>query len=295
MHAHFSDGLVLDKVVARHNNTERFLTNQAAGGIKVTSSRHIVLRDGDVSNNYGDGAWFDECVWDSKALRTAFRQNTRYGLEVEISDQGLVAGNLFLENDAAGLEILDTSDIAVWNNTFVRNLEAFKILEGPREYSTWTGRGRDSRNLNDPNMSWTVKGIVLRNNVVTGGKSDTRMYLNVDDASKLRGASDMVDADYDVYYRPVAGTPTWLVAWSEWPTRMRVFNTKAEFTTATGRESHGYGVDGGSDPLLFDAAAGRYTLGSTSPFKGKGAALPSDVATALGKTAGVAVDPGILG
>jgi hypothetical protein len=137
-----------------------------------------------------------------------------------------------------------------------------------------------------------VSGVTFRNNVITGAQPLTNNLLNVNDTSRVKSAEAMgVSADFDAYGR-AAASYKYLVAWSSYPAAMRVFTNVTDFTSKTGQEANGTGVDVSDNPWYIDQAAQDFRVAPGSTILGRSTALPTSVASALGLPAGTVLDPG---
>ena len=86
----------------------------------------------------------------------------------EISDDAIIAGNISTDNEA-GLQIGESSDVQVWNNTVVNNEYAFSGYQGIRAQPV---------------------NIQVRNNILGAGPTSTRPVLinfDVDEHPQLAG------------------------------------------------------------------------------------------------------------
>ena len=99
-----------------------------------------------------------------------------------------------------------------------------------------------------------------------------------------------VSFDHDGYWRADAGAPATVVDW--WNPMDVAYPTVMTFQTATGNEAHAVAVDGIPDPFFQNPDAGDYSQASGSPAQAQGAALPANVAAALGVTSATPVNIG---
>jgi parallel beta-helix repeat protein len=293
--AHHSDGLSITGTVVRNNNNEHFAEIPAAGGIKITVSRGITVSRNLVTGNGSTGIWMDMSVWDARILSNDVLGNSRHGIYFELSATALIADNAVVDNGGSGIRVADSAHARIWNNTVLRNGMAVDVQDGSRT-SLNTTFGRDTRRPQpDPEMTFIVQDVQVRNNVLdVGTRIGVPALLRVDDGATPRTAEQMgVTADSDVYLRPSALQLGTLALWSNRPAGVRSFGTVAAFQSTTRQEMHGLGLDGATGTVLVgDAAAGDLGLRPGSPAAGIGAALPADVLGALGRSAGGAVDPG---
>ena len=296
IHGNESDQLVVRGNLVQNNNVERFAEIPVAGGIKIGRSRHITLSGNAILANASTGIWLDESVYDARLLSNDLRGNSRHGIYFELSARALIADNVAVDNGGSGIRVADSSQARIWNNTVLRNAIAVDVQDGPRVATNLSIPGHDPRQpLPDPTVTWVVQDIEVRNNILdVGSRVGTPYLFRADDGSNQRTAEQMrVTADHNVYVRPSPTQLGTLVAWSNRPAGVRYFGSVGAFRSGTGQEAHGLGFDAPTTAVLVgDSAAGDLRLRVDSPARGRGAPLPTDVAAALGRAAGVAVDPG---
>jgi hypothetical protein len=268
LQANTSNGLVLDGVRAQHNNTERFRQEQAAGGAKITRSRAVVVKGSVFSSNHGTGLWIDQSSKGVTITGCRFTSNARHGVNFEISANLIFAGNLSENNGNSGVQILESNSAKIYNNALLNNLRDVNILDGTRVASADPGDSAlDHRYPDDTSVTWEIKDVQVRGNVITSD-GGARYLVGYDDTRS-------VTADYNAYWRKAAGSAQYFGAWGDWPSAMLASDSLTEFRSKTGQEDHGTSSVGGSNPYLDDG--GEPT--SAAPY---GPALPSDVAGVLG-------------
>ena len=279
LHAHKALGLVVEANDIVGNNVERFKMTWHAGGAKITTSASVTVRTNLVSGNLGTGLWFDLSCTDVVVVNNLVTGNARHGVALELSARATVASNAVVDSVHWGVYVLESHDVGIWNNTLVRNARGVEVLEG-------------TRTTTDPAVTGEVDRITVRNNVLSQGTASSNALLGVDDLRALESGQALgVDADHDAYWRPSTSSPPALVAWSRGPEGVALLTSLAE-VQAAGQEAHGLAAAGGTDPFV--STDGSWRLPSGSPAAGAGAPLPAPVATALGVTAGGAVDLGVL-
>jgi hypothetical protein len=236
LHANNVDNLVIDAVLVEHNNRERFNFTPAAGGAKVTRARNATVRNSMFRNNYGTGLWFDISNYNMNVIGNDMRDNANHGAFLEISDLAVFADNVVEGNNGDGLKVNNTSNVRVWNNTFVGNGRSLNIVQDDRLYATNTW----AKYANDPpSMTWLLGPVEVRNNVVANPRSGNCL-LCVEDYSKVRSAEQIgVTANSNVYNRVSTSSPTWAVVWSRGPGNPYVFTDLTSFRTTTGQEANG--------------------------------------------------------
>ena len=278
LHANNSDDLVLDRLRVSGNNRERFATNHAAGGLKITMSRDVRVRDSLVDGNLGSGLWLDESVVRTTVTGSAFRGNARHGVIFELSAGLVFAGNVASGNAEAGLRVLEAGHAAVWHNVFDGNGRNVDLMDGDRVAAVDSGqRGYDKRYpYPDPYVSWEVEDVVVRGNVLADGDGARKPLLGSDDARRTgdprrRGSSS--DANLFVH----GGALRWVANWRV-DADMVASPTLADFSRRTGLETSSVEVSSGARDLA------RAPLAPP---------LPTDVAAALGQSAGARLVAGL--
>jgi len=290
-----ADGLIVDGVRVAGSNREGFLIasspNTTAAGLKLTASRDVVIRDSAFDDNDSTGLWVDVSSQNVTVVRNVARRNARHGLFVEISDQVIVASNLVTDNVNMGLRIAGTTNARIWNNTFVDNLETqigvyetARTNEDAAEYAT--------------GITWDTHNVQIRNNILSTSVSTRLALLHTGDwnSPKRWLASDMISAlDGNVYARTTTTLPPNVVYWANLTPNSYATNyaTAAAFRNATTYEDAGIDV-AGTEPLFSDRTIGDYRLATSSPAIQSGAALPNDIASAVGVLPDATVDRGTL-
>ncbi|HEY3722978.1 MAG TPA: right-handed parallel beta-helix repeat-containing protein [Acidimicrobiia bacterium] len=277
-----SDNLIIERVVSENNNTEQFNQSPVSGGLKVTRSRGVVVRDSIFRANNGPGLWMDESVYNMTITGNEMRDNAGHGASLEISAKAVFANNIVTNNGRFGVKINNTSDVSVWNNTFAGNRDrSINIVEDTRRPTTATTAGRDKRQpFPDPTMTWLVGPVAVRDNIIADQRGGNCM-LCVEDASHERTAAQIgVTADGNLYNRSSASSPTQLVVWSKGPGNPATFLTLAAFSAATGQDTHSQLIDGTG---VVDPSG--LLLGATTAVA---QALPDAIASVTGLVAGAA-------
>lgn len=294
--AHQSDGLTVADSVISDSNVEHFNPSPVAGGIKVTASRQTIFRNNAILDTEGNGLWLDESAYDSTVVSNTVQRSTEHGIHVEISGRTLIADNLVTDNRGSGLRLAETNDVQIWNNTLGRNRSDIDIIDGPRVASDPSTPGHDWRHPNDPDITWVVSGVVVRNNLLSEVRPGSTSLFGVEDGTRSAKGGDMVNTDYNAYYRSTSRDPRWVINWANYggAPSMQVFTTLDQFRQSTGQELHGMEVRDASDPFVVNAAGGDWRTAPDSPAVGKGAPLSPDVAAKLAVPPNQPVDIGRL-
>jgi len=176
------DNSVIKNSLVNNNNTEGFKAEPEAGGIKITSSRTITVDNVEASNNTGStGIWFDVSCHDISMVNSTANDNTKYGIEVEISGHGIVANNQAIGGEA-GIILFDANDMKVFNNDVGNNTQyGIKLAQDDRRQANLGTQpaGRDPRRVNvvDPTVTWITSNVEVSNNAFgKGNRSHSHLY-----------------------------------------------------------------------------------------------------------------------
>ncbi|MGO1384598.1 MAG: right-handed parallel beta-helix repeat-containing protein [Arachnia sp.] len=286
IHGRFADNLKMVKVLASGNNAERFNIAPVAGGVKLGASRGVSVVESSFSGNYGHGFWEDVSVYNSVFRQSAFNDNVGAGLFLEISAKAVVGDNTFARNRDFGIKVNNTSNVKIWNNTFIGSKRPVYIVQDARRNTNKFDQAVDPRiSFPDPEMPWTLGPVVIRNNVVANASPSSDCLLCVEDYSwSMSGAQMGVSANSNVYGRSEASRPAWLSIWSRADVNRNpyVFTSLKELKAAAGQESRGREFVGSS---VVDANLD-LTPSLTTQAKDIAEALPADVAAAIGRPTG---------
>jgi hypothetical protein len=263
------------------NNQERFSIYWAAAGVKLNGVAGATVSDNVVERNTGPGIWCDNGCSAAKIVRNVSRANTYQGIMYEISDGGVIASNIVVDNASSGgggVYVSESTNTKVYNNTI-----AASTVPDARSIDVNSGSRK------------TTSGVVIKNNIVSHSNASGLWAVRVQDNANGITADSMVSAmDFNAYYRKASSAPPAAVRWG------RVggydnYATVSAFKTAKGKELNALAIDNPLiNPLFINEAAGDYRLTVGSPAKGRGQPLPADVAAAIGVAANVAVDMGAL-
>lgn len=248
IHGHHADNSLFSSVRAAANNTERFNMAPVSGGAKVTVSRGVTLANSTFTGNRGPGFWEDMSVYDTLVRGSNFTNNLDSGLFLEISAKAVVGDSLFSGNATEGIKVNNTSNVKIWNNTFVGNGRPLNLVQDPRRNTNRNDPAADPRQpFPDPEMPWQLEDVQVSNNVVALSTERANCLLCVEDYSHLETAAAMrITVNGNLYHRATAQAPTWLVVWSRGAGDPSVFTSLAAFRSATGQESRGQETVGGT-------------------------------------------------
>ncbi|WP_406832612.1 right-handed parallel beta-helix repeat-containing protein [Pedococcus sp. KACC 23699] len=284
IHSRFADRIALTNVRSAGNNVERFNIAPVSGGAKLSASRGVTVRNSVFSGNYGPGLWTDQSVYDTTVSGSMLTDNAGDGLFLEISAKAVVGDNVFARNAKAGLKVANTSDVKIWNNSFLGSVRPINLTQDSRRNTNPNDSSVDPRiPFPDPAMTWTLGPVVIRNNVISQPTTGGNCVLCVEDYSKQETAAQMgVSANGNVYHRRDTATPTWLVVWSRGSTDPSVFTSLTQMVSTTGQERRGREFVGTA--VLSSTGVPTSAVASLAPSVAE--ALPSDVAARIGRPAG---------
>jgi Right handed beta helix region/Protein of unknown function (DUF1565) len=273
--AHVTSRLRFEGNSADRNNIERFSPAAAAGGVKFTESTDVEFRRNRSEDNRGHGFWFDESSHRAVVVGNLARRNRQgAGIMFEMSDDAIIASNISAEN-TGGIQANEAGAVDIWNNTLVDNEYAIAVYDGVRPP--------------------VPRGFVVRNNVLSTRRGSSRPLVIVEDVNRRRSWSAMGwSSDHNAMYRHSTSAVPWFQALANYPVSKLSLRNLSAVREATPLEPNSQSVDDAArDPFVTDPA-GDYRLPATSPIRGRGAALPSRVAVAVGMREGTVVDAGVL-
>lgn len=264
-----ADDLTIADSVFSENNAEHFKDAPASGGAKLHSSNNVSVLRSVFAHNASGGLWFDVSMRNSRILNSTIAGNASTGLEVELSENVVVAGNYIVGNARAGLEIYDAGTINVSNNVIASNtLYAIRMLQ-------------DDRTGTDPAVPWKLRDVTVRNNAISAAPGSVS-GVQVHGLNGGMRASDLgVTFDGNLYNRQTAGNPTRLIQWAS-GSALVSYRSLDEFRAGTGNDPHSRALEGTA------AFNGDYTLSAAGVEAATGVAVPvtGAVSGSLGVPAG---------
>ena len=289
INVHRSANLTIEGNRLSRNNTERIGYSGgydlAAAGLHAGRMTNATVRDNVIEFSQGNGFWCELSCIGLTVVRNVFRANAQHGLLHQVSGAAIVASNVAVGNGATGLAVIGANHVRLYNNTSVANGTAIAVQEDARP----TCPGDDDCPTDAERalgITWDTADTTLVNNILAGGTSSAPLLATVDgnnDASGKRvGADGMIPAaqqHHNAYSRAAADTPASLVQWCRVSGVALQYKSLAEFQAATGRDA---GSRYQESSYLVAPAAGDYRLVPGSPEETAGAALPADVAAAIG-------------
>jgi parallel beta-helix repeat protein len=275
IHANNADGLRVVNSITTHNNTEHFKPAPTASGLKITKSRNVVLDNNQASANIGFGLWLDMSVVGFTITNNTATDNTAAGIVAELSQTGIIAGNIAL-NNKEGIWVYDTGNVKIYNNLAAGSeIQDLILKQDDRRPATWTHGGQDTRWPNYlTDAPWLTRDIVVTNNIFANGG---RFNVWAQDVTGTIDADNMnisITANY-FSKRATTSDPRLLMWGNAGGATLTGFDTVAAMRTYNPNWNN-------------TEAPATYTpdqMRDTAPH-GSAVALPSDIASALGQPVG---------
>lgn len=273
LHGNKADGLRVTSTLLQGNNVERFAAGHAQGGLKLTTSRDVVVRDGLVRWNHGRGLWFDIASYNIGVAGNVIVGNKDRGVMVEISAKAVIVGNVIASNGAEGIIVSESKDVDIYNNSLWMNGRAISVVE-------------NSRTSSNPTIPSNVDDVVIRNNLISSARAGTAQLVSTEDTTRSRSAAQLgVSFNYNAYHLTSSTSTDWLVGWANYPAAYGVFKNLATFTSKTGQEKSGSYRVAATNPFFVSPSTGDFTPKAATALYPK-VALPANVAAVAGLTAG---------
>lgn len=248
IHTSDTNNMTLDRVRVERNNRERFNWTPVAAGIKAHTSRSAVIKDSVISGNHANGIWFDVSNYDVRLLNNDVIGNAADGVILELSEDLQVVNNRVVDNGVQGLFLLDSGRASIWNNVITGATEPVRMHDTSRNAADLSSApyGYDKRRPKpDPTVTWVVRDIEFKNNVVGGGNGGWCGVLCVLNDSDSRPADQMMRMDGNVYQRASTSTPPALIEWASGQGARTSYDVLTSFRAAhAGQDLHSAEVTG---------------------------------------------------
>ncbi|WP_375430333.1 right-handed parallel beta-helix repeat-containing protein [uncultured Friedmanniella sp.] len=285
LQANKADNLVVDNVAIRNSNDQHFNAAPSAGGLKVTTTRGFTLQNSEISGTFGNQFWADQSMYGVNLLNNTITGGSRWGVVLEISSTATIANNVISGNAYDGLIISDTDNVQVWNNTIVSNgRAAIAVVQDSRRITQLNVAGHDNRRAQpDRSMPWISRNISVGNNILSGGTADKSSIFHVEGYDRVYSGEQMVTySNGNVFSRVATGTPKYAAVWGNAGAYATTYGTLADYQKGTGRDGSSYShVAAAAVNSAFQPVSAISSRDSTVA-----QALPSGVATKIGKTTG---------
>ncbi len=217
VHSVYADGMLAGRMQVTYNNLEHFNAGPVAGGMKIGRSRSVSILNSRFAYNEGVGLWCDEECESFRVISTVSRSNAGTGIVFELSSGATMVNNRVLDNGYAGIEVHNSGQVAMWNNTVAGSRIPVWLNQDARRPTSASTPGRDPRRpFPDPVMTWQVKDVRISNTIMAQPvNSPWCAVLCVYDQTATRPASQMnLTVLGNLFHRTVTTTPWALVRWS---------------------------------------------------------------------------------
>jgi parallel beta-helix repeat protein len=274
---------VVSNSIVSGNNTEVFKAEPVSGGVKFTAARTMTAKNNEVSNNNGNGIWFDVSSYNLTVVNNTANGNTKTGIGIEVSSKGIIANNQAVNGGDAGIVLQDAADFKVFNNDVGGGrLFGIKLGQDERRQATLGSfsEARDPRyaNVIDPDITWITQNIQLCNNVFgNGGYFQTYM---LDGRTNRAVDTWNVTINGNLFNKRVIQTDPTMVAWGKGD-NTTLERYEAPATLAAAKNSSWKNAQISTSESILSLASYKDTYASTA------VPIPSDVAVATDRlTAG---------
>ena len=293
------------------------------GNLKITHSENISIKNNFLTDTKAVGIWCDEGCINTNIINNFVSNHRRGAIMYEVSSKAIIAGNI-VESSKYGIEVGGSDHVKIYNNTLSRNERDMRVYEDKRingcnSYNNATKTCTSPENWSvSKGLSWNTTNVEMHNNIMSRSKRPDNtnsfslfMALSAvqEDNSVVMSKDMFTSISNNAYFRDKEiGGGSFDTKIAEWykdpasPLTYTLYDTVAAFNADTGFESNSLDEKGDHTNPNFvhegatvnDVQSSNYNLTATSKAKNAGIALPSDVATVMGWTAGVPVDMGAL-
>jgi parallel beta-helix repeat protein len=269
VHGDRLNGFVLERSSVQANNVAGFDGFHSAGGVKLTSSTGVTIRDNDVSYNDGPGIWTDIDTTTATISGNLVEHNRRAGIEIELSSDVNVLNNVAVRNGEAGIWVIESQNVQVMHNASFDNVNAIEVEEGPR---------RD------------VANVRVDNNTMGRSAAGSVALLVVNDWTEQRSAAQMgvTIAANAFWVPPTSATPA-ISRIGNWPQPYAFATDIAAHLASTGQHSQSVMSSAAANPYANSAATADYRWLSSAV---SGTPLTAGAAGVLGVSAGARLPVG---
>ena len=291
-----SSDVLLEKNIFTRNNIER-ITGYYPAAVKIfNQSYRVTCNDNLVIDlPYSNGIWYDvgnvNGTFINNWVENVGNNNNDFSIEqpwpsdngffFEISKGAVCAGNVFVNCDH-GLWVLNSSDVHIYNNTFVNSIACIS---------------RNGRSAAGDHFGWHPstgpdvekrEGHIFENNLLTCNGNFKRPLLYVWQPSDLCNRlpnSQLKELDYNVFTRGLGTSDNPLIWWSP------VKNEKCRLSFTSLNEfqksnpqfgAHSKYYSNFSGPLFKGAELGNYQLLQIFPASNSGTQLPPEISKLIG-------------
>jgi parallel beta-helix repeat protein len=252
---------------------------------RVTCRDNLVIDQPD-----SNGIWYDVGNVDGVFVDN-WIEGCQDGFFFEISKGAICAGNVFVNCDK-GVRVLNSSNVSVYNNTFVNTVASFERTERSAvgDHFGWhpaTGPGVEQRD-----------GHVFVNNLLTADETFAKELLRFEQPVLLRERLTKPQVkvlDGNVFVRLRAADTHALIVWSPAATETSLVDlpSLAEFLKLQPQfSSHSQEFSGYRGPLFKGRELQRFELLRAFPGAATAVPLPAEIRQLLGRAVGSLDFPG---
>lgn len=275
-----SADVLLERNIVTRTNSRPYYSGYYASAIKIFNQSHrVVVRDNLIIDNpNASGIWYDVGNVDGLIVDN-WVERTNDGFFFEISQGALAAGNVFVDCEP-GVRILNSADVALYQNTFYNSpLQIHRTERGAEggDHFGWhvlAGPGVDERN-----------GHVAHNNLFFADHPMPDGFVQIWQTpvvAERASGRQLAALDGNVYASPAENQP--LVRWTESPESQPdlMVDPITSLPVKDGDfESRGAAFLGYDGPVVRGALLKRFELLKTFPGATTGVPLPDRVREAL--------------
>jgi parallel beta-helix repeat protein len=266
--ANRADGLQLTDSRIERNNQQHFKAAPVSGGAKLHLSKNVLIKGNRFAENVTTGLWFDNWADTVTIVSNEVVDNGTHGILLEAGARFTVADNRISGNDHTGLEVYNSSEVELWNNTIVAERRAVWFMQ-------------DERRNSDPTIPLVIGDVTMHNNVIVYG-TDGCPVLTQDTEKKLYGNDFGITSDANLYARTSATSPSNFACWANGSAGTQGIKTLESFRSVTGGD--------GASRLIEGVPVVGSTFGLTPQVAASNGVapepLPSSIASSLGVPAG---------
>jgi parallel beta-helix repeat protein len=234
----------------------------------------------EASNNEGStGIWFDASCYNMTIVNNVTTNNGKDQIEVEVSDKGIIANNVATGGES-GIVLFDAGNFKVFNNK-VGGSKLFGIQlsqDHRRQSDASIAEEHDPRRpIPDPTVPWLVKNITLSNNVF--GNGGYFQFYALDKKTHIPVDKMNVTITGNLFNKRVSKSTPTMVAWGKGDNvTLERYETPAALAAAKGSSWRNAQT---SSSLSISSMST-----DINNHAGIAVGLPSDVAAAIGTSAG---------
>ncbi len=289
-----SGDIRIEKTIVTRTNSAEKISGYFASAIKIfNQSYRAVVRDCLIIDNpYASGVWWDVGNVDGVFVNN-WVERTNDGFFFEISKGAICAGNVFV-NCERGIHVLNSSDVRIYQNTFVNSVAKFERTERSAvgDHFGWhPSAGPDVTERH---------GHVFLNNLLAADEKFAGPLLLVTQREKVRerlSESQLARLDGNAYVRRAGVKPQPLMTWGPVPPKndeVDIFDLGELRKLQPTFESVGRALADYHGALFRSVELKRFEVMPDFPLRAVAVPLPAEARSVLGWTDDGAGQPGAL-